>query len=38
MESLIADFFQFSYAIAKFLFLEGRLDTRIRLRSILKIS
>ena len=28
MESLIADFVQFSSTIAKFLFLEGRLGTR----------
>ena len=29
MESLIADFIQFSGAIAKFLFLQGRLSTRV---------
>ena len=29
MESLIADFIQFSSAIAKFLFLQGRLGTRL---------
>ena len=30
MESLIAEFFQFSNAKAKFLFLEGRLGTRLK--------
>ena len=31
MESLIADFFQFFSAKAKFLFSEGRLGTRLKL-------
>ena len=35
MESLIADFIQFFSAIAKFLFLQGRLGTRLCVRSIL---
>ena len=34
MESLIADFIQFSSAIAKFLFLQGRLGTRLCVHSI----
>ena len=29
METLIADFIQFSSAIAKFLFLQGRLGTKL---------
>ena len=33
MESLIADFIQFSSAIAKFLFLQGRLGTRLCVHS-----
>ena len=38
MESSIADFVQFSSTIAKFLFLERRLDFRLRLLSILRFS
>ena len=34
MESLIADFIQFSTAITKFLFLQGRLGTRLCVHSI----
>ena len=34
MESLIADFIQFSSTIAKFLFLQGRLGIRLRLQLI----
>ena len=34
MESLIADFIQFSSAFAKFLFLQGRLGTRLNVHSI----
>ena len=34
MESLIADFIQFSGPIAKFLFLKGRLGTRLCVHSI----
>ena len=34
MESLIADFIQFSGAVAKFLFLQGRLGTRLCVHSI----
>ena len=37
MESLIADFVQFSCVIAKFLILEHRLGTRLCLHSILRI-
>ena len=36
MESLIANFIQFSYAISKFLFLERGLDIKQCLRSILR--
>ena len=35
MESLIADFIQFSSAIAKLLFLQGRLGTRLCVHSVL---
>ena len=34
MESLIADFSQFSSAITKFLFLQGRLSTRLCVHSV----
>ena len=34
MESLTANFIQFSSAIAKFLFLQGRLGTRLCVHSI----
>ena len=34
MQSLIADFIQFSRAIVKFLFLQGRLSTRLCVHSI----
>ena len=38
MESLIADFVQFSSTIAKFLFLERELGTRLYLASVLGFS
>ena len=34
MESLIADFIQLFSAIAKFLFMQGRLGTRLNVHSI----
>ena len=37
-QNLLADFFQFSSAITKFLFLKGRLNTRLCLCSILIFS
>ena len=36
MESLMADFAQFSAAFAKFLVLEGRLGTRLYMQLILR--